>query len=177
MSSQGPLTPTVDPESDAQSGVEAWAAPENAKTQDGAVAEVVCIGDDSQLLSSRSFGFTIPVGATITGIRVRAKIAILGGTPDIFASLRKTTGVPSASRLQFTGPFTDILTFYSVGGDGSMFGEAWTRADINSAQFGNFLQVSDAGGGTQADIDVTDITVFYTTPQLSAQQLPLTGGS
>jgi hypothetical protein len=53
--------------------------------------------------------------------------------------------------------------YVSVGGANYLWGEEWTPADINNADFGVALFVASAPGGVTFSIDHVKCTVFYTT--------------
>jgi photosystem II stability/assembly factor-like uncharacterized protein len=114
----------------------------------------------SHYLKITNFGFAIPTGATVTGIKVEAE----GYSTDAVTTLRVYPvkgGAIEASHTDITLPTSEVYT--TIGGNSALFGEVWTPAQINSSTFGLALvATNDALMTTQtAYIDPVQITIYY----------------
>lgn len=121
--------------------------------------------DTTYWLRATTFGFTIPAGATIDGIKVEIeKRANDYGVEDLDVKIVKAGAEAGTDKGQ-TGvewPLTD--TYYTYGGTTDKWGLAWAATDINASNFGvsisaNFFYME---GSARAYVDHIRITVYYT---------------
>ena len=102
---------------------------------------------DNQLSSEAvcgDFGFTIPGGATITGIEVHIE---RNGSADtvstLSVNLKKSGSTPVGTTKTSTAwPAADAVV--TLGGPSDLWGTTWTDAEINSSGFGVFFFVGSS---------------------------------
>ncbi|HKS27837.1 MAG TPA: hypothetical protein VJS44_08460 [Pyrinomonadaceae bacterium] len=119
----------------------------------------------SQTALATGFGFAIPGGATITGLKVRIKRRQTDAstTRDNVVSLTKngSAGVGTNKAASATN-WPMSLTSVEYGGATDLWGTTWTPAEVNASTFGLALRVRDASSGATAEVDVIEVTVYYT---------------
>lgn len=143
-----------------------WSYPIRIYVSDNSLANVRLAGYDdiSEYLRATTFGFTIPGGATIDGIKVEIeKRASAVGMRDFLVKIVKAgseSGTNKASVVVW--PTSDAYITY--GGSTDKWGLTWTPANINASNFGVSLScLYDAGEGYfWAYVDHVRITVYYT---------------
>lgn len=145
-----------------------WTNPANAATSNNVYAtSAVTSSAASERLHATNFGFAVPVGATVNGIKVeveRSKTSTAAGISDTLAASKLIKGgtIQGNSKAILTD-WTTGDQYVSYGGPNDLWGLAFTPADINAANFGFAIQASVfSGTGTTARIDHIRITVFYT---------------
>jgi hypothetical protein len=120
-------------------------------------------GKNNKTIDLTNFGFSIPAGATIVGIKVEPK----AGSDRAAAADRVLTaqllkgGSPVGSVKSFTVTQTNACNgtaFTTVGGDSDLWGTSWTAADINATGFG--VRINSGDGGGQRRLDAVKITVY-----------------
>lgn len=144
-----------------------WTNPGNATTSDDIYSTfgniIGGVGSFTDYLVATNFGFSIPSGVTITGIIVEVERSDLNfRTADYSVRIVKGGTVRVAERAGGSSyPFSD--SYQSYGNAGDLWGETWTDADINAANFGVAIaaQRSVAGGTTGGRVDHIRIIVFY----------------
>ena len=152
-------------------GTEAWSNPGNAGANGGGDATVVLDGDTSNWLRCLNYSFSIPAGATILGIELnverRSDRTTNGGSDDAGVRLVKA-GVIQPTDYQTDadyGTATNVVETY--GGANDLWGNTWTPADINAANFGAVFAATKPSGGGPAhtvSVDFMSITVYYSLP-------------
>jgi hypothetical protein len=164
----GPSSVTASPGTmadDATVGTVAWTNPDNAKVSDNIYAylDVPASPKYSHYLKATNFGFSIATEATITGILVeieRRSGSYPYGTLDYGVKIVKADGSIGSTNKAVGGSWPASDTYKSYGGSADLWGETWTAADINDADFGMVLQV--LGEDNRGDVDHIRITVYYT---------------
>ncbi len=170
-SSQGPKNPGTVVDS-SEVGIVIWQNPSNAKTSN----DVDAVGGapleaSSHYLKATNFGFSIPSGMTIDGIKVEIeqlgrKIATAGLPNE--NSIKIVKGGTIQGNEKSTGavlPSTD--TYITYGGATDLWGLSWSASNINAANFGVGFSVALHGFFTVssiAEVDHIRITVYYTEP-------------
>lgn len=158
MASQGPnlSSNTTDGNGDAP-----WINPSNGQAEDGTFTTNADTGLQ-YLLNADTFGFSIPGGATIVGIKAEVKIksTLSPTTSDNFIDLIKGGSVIFHSESLSAG-VTTSLQWLSTGGATDLWATSWTVADINASNFGCQVQINGDGSAGTFDIDAVRITVFY----------------
>ena len=165
-----------------------WPNPTNVYASDNAYTELSVakrqVVDTANHIST-GFGFAIPAGATIDGIKVdveRKKSTSAAGTTcnDNLIRLTKdgSIGVGTAGNSN-AWPTTEA--YQTFGGPTDKWGQTWTVAEINASTFGFMFSASLIGSsttGVTASVDHVRITIYYTeaTPPASSvvPQLTLT---
>ncbi len=155
-------------------GTVAWTNPNNVALNDPShPAYATAIAPTgltvSEYLVAKTFGFAIPVGATILGIAASVRRASFVGTvTDNSVKLVKAGAVVGNDEAN-TSPWP-MASFVNgmYGGPADLWGVGWTPADINNAGFGIAIAANMpvvAAGPTSCDtpeIDYVAITVYYT---------------
>jgi cysteine-rich repeat protein len=108
-------------------------------------------------LKATGFGFSIPGGAVIEGIQV--DFERWGGEAFDQRVRIVKAGIIGATDRSLPGNWPDADTFVTYGSNGDLWGETWTAADINAANFG--FALSALVGDSVAVADAIAITVFY----------------
>jgi large repetitive protein len=162
MASQGPNT-TASWITVAGPG-DPWNFPTNAQFSDDIYADVtlVAIGSSSEPLQGSAWGFTIPATATIDGIQVDWEIV---GDPQVVDNNVRLVRPPAtlSSNLATSTGFPAVDTVRTYGGPATLWGLAWTPANINSAVFAARFGVGvGAPGDGFAAVDQGKVTVFFT---------------
>ena len=184
MASQGPLYPgtglTI--AGAAPETAEAWVNPGNIVADDGTEAQITAATYDSpdvsQQLRGRNFGFTIPAGATITGIVVeidrRSIIASSGkdfrvqlcdpngGSPVLMGNNKADTVT--------VWPTTSAIATYGASND--LWGATITPAMVNDAFFSVALSVTANIANADIGVDFMRVTVHYTPPAVTTKLVP-----
>lgn len=155
------------------SGTRAWSDPSRAISSNNSRARVSVDGTTSYWLKCVSYGFAIPSGATITGVRVnverKSSSTDNGGSRDAGMRLVKAGVIGATDRATATIYTTsDVTETHGTATD--LWGDSWTPADINNANFGAAFMTtkpSSSGSAQTVGVDVITILVDYiadTTP-------------
>jgi hypothetical protein len=168
---------------DASVGTIAWVNPDNAKVSNNTYTIALFNGGTySHRLKATNFGFTIPVGASINGILVSIEkyCPTPGGDTtvrDRYLNIIKADGsIGTTNNAKTTSMWPTSDSYISYGSSTDLWGETWTSADINDADFGVAFAVSDPAMVFQANVDHIRITVYYSydvvsTPTYSQLQI------
>lgn len=135
---------------DASFGTYAWYAPSNALTSDNAYAySRFGINSDyySNYLKATNFGFSIPSGNSINGIvgEIEKKQSDIDGmyyVNDGEVRIVKSNGTIGTNHNKAnSGSWPTTDTYVTYGNSTDLWGETWTYADINDADFGFVISV------------------------------------
>ncbi len=152
-------------------GTLAWTNPGNATVSDTLYATAKVNGSTSNYLQCTNYGFAIPTAnVTINGITVnvtrktsstsRSKL-----TKDAAMRLVKAGAIGTTDRSTTTS-YTTTLVTQAHGSATDLWGQSWTAADINAANFGTaFAAVrsgSASGTAPTTSVNVISVTVDYT---------------
>jgi hypothetical protein len=175
QSQQGPSAPGSITVASLSGSVSSWSNQANVVSSDNVYANntlnLPANGNYTNYLLVSNFGFSIPVGETINGIVVTIERNDLNDrTADHAVRIVKNGSVSTTDR-SIAGRWPAAETIASYGSTTDLWGETWTAADINSANFGLAFSIERNGGGPsiQARIDQITITVFYTNTSLSLE--------
>ena len=125
----------------------AWSNPLYARTSDALFATASIIpngGGQSEYLLATNFGFSIPGGATITGIQVCVQgyaSPTAGGININNVKIIKANVITGTSQ-NTPQALSTTDTWYSFGSCTNLFGTALTPGDVNSSGFGVAISVS-----------------------------------
>jgi hypothetical protein len=169
--SQGPNLPSSATESNSNGGTRSWNNEGNVYANDNNYANTT-FSDvaTSNYLIAKGFGFSIPSGATINGIQVTIERYESGGSTnyisdnEVLLVKNGITGGTNKAAVSTMWTHTAGATA-NYGGTGDLWGQSWTAADINNANFGVALSadVTNTPGSTRtANVDYIQITVIYT---------------
>jgi MSHA biogenesis protein MshQ len=116
-------------------------------------------------LKCTGYNFSIPAGATIDGIAVAVEAHSRRTMNDYAVQLVKT-GVIQATNYATNTRFPNPDAYTTYGSAADLWGNAWTAADINSANFGVAFaaQRGNFASSDTAYVDHMPITVTYTLP-------------
>ncbi|CAD5370283.1 conserved exported hypothetical protein [Rubrivivax sp. A210] len=149
-------------------GTRIWSNPTRAWANDNSNATVSVDGTISRYLQCLNYGFSIPAGAAINGITVtvnrRSNRTTNGGSRDALMRIVKGGAVGASDRATAT-TYTTTEVAEAHGGSTDLWGETWTAADINAADFGAAFAAtkpSIAGFSHTVSVDLIAITVDYT---------------
>ncbi len=115
---------------------------------------------DSNILRCTGFGFSLPPGATIDGIIVtidghaRNESSVV----DLRVRLVKA-GVAGATDRSSSAFWPKKQGLLQRGGATDLWGDVWTDADINAANFGMEIAVRAVPGSPREDVHLHDITI------------------
>lgn len=144
-------------------------APSNAiYTSDNVYASALhcaCCDQNTNCLFATNFGFSIPGGATITGIIVEIeKGTNSSNLQDNGLRLLKNNLEVGSDYAQFSIPWQLSDTYVTYGGCTDLWGTTWTPSDINSPNFGLAFASIDysCSGLVSSRIDHIRITICYT---------------
>ena len=163
MATQGPLSPgTV--VNDTGVGTVAWSSPGNATASDNVRASAsVPTTASSNYLKATNFGFTLPAGAIINGIKLEIeKQAVSLDVLDNRIRLVKGGVIGTVDRNNGSAwPGTD--TYVTHGSSSDLWGDTWTASDINDTGFGFAASCTNNDAITiSCLIDHGRITITYT---------------
>lgn len=164
----GPQNPSTGADSNAL-GTITWSNPSNIKVSDNARATAnLNAFNTTHYIKATGFGFTIPAGATILGIKVDIERSRAGGTSgEVRDSQVKiihgdtSLGTTNKADIVTNWPTSDAVASY--GNTSDLWGDNWSPADVNSANFGVALSVTGSSASTNrtANVDVVQITITY----------------
>lgn len=165
-SSSGPFFGTSF-SNDASIGNISWSNTSNAGASDGSKtsASALIIGDVSNYLVVKGFGFNITSPANICGIEVeieRSASGLLQIVKDNSIRIIKEGVITGANKAGLANwPGSDALTSY--GSNSDLWGETWLVSDINSGEFGVAIStnLTSLSALPSAHIDGVRVTVYY----------------
>lgn len=163
----GPNTPATATDG---GGAKTWSNVNNAKVEDGNLAQCLNIGPGGgggvpNQMNLTALGFALPGNAVIDGIKLEAKVSgpandALGGAGGVY--LLYNGGATSYANTPNAGnSWPASLTWITYGGATSLWGRTWTPAEINHANFGASLSASLGSGTGNIAIDSARITVYW----------------
>ncbi len=153
---------------DTSIGAEDWSTPDGVETSGGSKAEVDLDDNEiSRYLKVTGFGFAIPSGATIDGIKVEVERDAQSANKIKDNSVKIVKGgVIGTENKADTSNFWGTSDLYvSYGSTTDLWSTTWTPADINASNFGFvFAAKKDTteGSDTKARVDHIRITITYT---------------
>ncbi len=151
-------------------GTRPWSNTGNAISSNNSYASVAVDGQTSNWLRCLNYGFAIPAGATIVGIELRVERksnrTANGGSDDAGVRLVKGGAIqPTDYETDTNYTTTDAVATY--GSPSDLWGNTWTPAEINAANFGaTFAATKPSGAGAShtVTVDHMEISVYYTLP-------------
>ena len=128
----------------------------------------------SDLLLASTYGFTVPAGSTILGVKVQLTglQSVVSATTSITAMLT----VPGGTVRTFN--FGTSIGTVSYGGATDPWGLTLTATEINDPAFGVLVQAFDSNTGEQVEFDLSAarVTVWYS-PTLTVTPLNAVAGA
>lgn len=178
MASEGPLLPTA---ADSFSGgTSPWSSASNITAVDDSGASVtIDFATSSQLshiLYGSTYGFAIPNGATIDGIKVEMRARCTSGTAEISSLTVSKDGVTPENSPFGTTALTADWEWYTAGNATALFDTTWTPAQINASTFGSFTTMFGIDDMSVVEVDAHRITVYYSTAPPTGSAILLESG-
>ncbi len=158
---------TINPVDSIGIGTATWTSPDKAKTNDNNFATVSLNNSSiTHYLKASNFGFSIPAGSTILGIKVtitRKNSSSSNTVKDYQVRLIKSDGSILATEKALSTNWSTTNTAIPYGGATDLWNASWSPTDINSTSFGVVLSVISNGGSSSrtASVDSIQIEVTY----------------
>jgi hypothetical protein len=144
---------------DASVGDVAWTNASDATVSNDTYATAVLSNQTAQRLKATGFGFNVPTGKQIQGIKFELEGKLASGSAQIFARAVKAGTVVSAGGE--SGVWSSTEGFISYGNDLAQWGATWAPEDINAANFGFCVDVDGSGALTNTlSVDSVRATVY-----------------
>jgi hypothetical protein len=121
-------------------------------------------GDYTDYLQATGFGFTIPNGSIINGIKVEVERSDPGGKAKDYRIRIVKNGIIGSTDKSVNSAWHNNDQYKTYGGINDLWGQIWGYSDINANNFGFAIAVERQGGGnspTTARIDHIQITIYY----------------
>ncbi len=122
-------------------------------------------GSHTDYLVVKDFGFLIPAGTIIDGIKVEVECSDPNSrTSDFSVQIIKTGRISGLEKAAGT-PYPDVDTYISYGGSTDLWGETWDYKFIDDNQFGVAIAAqrnNNDGVSTAGRVNNIRITVYYT---------------
>ncbi len=128
-------------------GLIAWPNPNNVKLSDSSYSSMTTTGLYSDYLKSSNFGFSVPTGATINGIKAEFQRYALpsDNVQDFSMNIIKPSGSNGLTNNTSFSAWVSSESYVSYGGPTDLWGETWTAEDINNSNFGISTQIHFSG--------------------------------
>lgn len=157
-------------------GSQVWTSPTNIYASDDQKAySNLPFGYLSYWLQATNFGFTIPTGATIDGIRVYIERQCNRASAVKDASVKIVkAGTRQGTEKKKTTFWETVDTYILYGGSTDKWGLTWTPAQINASNFGVATSAENAWldvSTTYARVDHIYIIVYYTEALLTNMKI------
>jgi hypothetical protein len=163
----GPLAPATVTTVAIPGSSATWANTNNVSVSDDVYSGTGDIaggaGSYTDYLVATNFGFSIPGGSTITGIEVIVERSDASGLTSDYRVRIVKGGVIGSTEMSAGAAYGTADSYGLYGTPFDSWGETWTDADINAADFGIAVaaQRNAVGGSSAAVIDQILITVYY----------------
>jgi hypothetical protein len=161
----GPNSPNAMAAASGTGGTITWTNPNNAKiSNDTYATAVLAANEKTYWLKSQDFGFNIPTGNIINGIKAEIEIKSSVANDIIFDTVFIIKTSINGDNLSASTPISDTESYVSFGGISSLWGVTWTAEEINASTFGISFYVKDNAGnsGATVSVDHIRITVYHT---------------
>lgn len=140
-------------------GAASWSNPNNLVATGASVATVNLASNVSSTLLSNGTAFTVPSGATITGITVALKGSYVGSGTGTVALQIATNGTPVGTEITFA--LNSTYNPYTKGSSAYTWGTTFTPDTVDGSTLGVLLTGSSNGSGTMS-LNNLVVTVYYT---------------
>ena len=129
----------------------------------------------STVLKATNFGYAIPTGSVINGIKVEIdKHKYNGNVVDAVVQLTKDgTNRVGDNKADTTTYWPNADAVSTYGNSTYLWGTTWTAAEINSANFGAHIVAQAKANDANAYIDYVKITVYWSPPAQTNYQMKL----
>lgn len=143
-----------------------WLGLAEIEVEDDSAAECdLSVAGLSNSVVVTDFGFAIPGGKTIVGVKVEIKRSRAdgGGACKDATVMLVASGFPTGNNKAAATTWPTASAFASYGGSSDLWGAALSPSVLNSGDFGVLIQARDAGQLDTAQIDYVRMTVYYST--------------
>lgn len=158
-------TKTVCTVTDDGTGNISWSNLSNASGSDNAYATVTVTNPTatfSAQLRFRNWGFTIPIGSTITGIEVTIERKSASGTLITTGAYVAVGGIEGGTIHDQSAVWSTTESTITLGGSSDLWGLTPTAAQVNASNFGWAISVNQPSAGSDtASVDHVTMTVYY----------------
>ena len=123
------------------------------------------IGTHTDYLLATNFGFLLPAGTVITGIKVEVKCFDPNARTSDFSVRIVKTGTISGSEKATGTPYPATNNYMTYGGPTDLWGETWDYKFIDDNKFGVAIAAqrnTNDDMATAGQVDHIRITVYYT---------------
>ena len=164
-----------------------WSDADNVKKKDGNFASTTLLNSGfcfqsvcyySRGLMAYDFNFSIPPAAIISGVRAQVirKAAAANSAYD-YAIQLLVSNLPAGNNKKAPVAWPVIASPKSYGGPSDTWGLTLTSGQVNSSDFGFWLQVQNgtSNNSLEADVDFVRMTVFYSLNQREYSQTSTAG--
>lgn len=142
-----------------------WATPGNAFASDEAYATETTEGQDQ---SYENFGFSIPVGAIITGVEMSAEAKSSDASGCRLEARLWSESDNEHTDLRATGSVTGSDALYTLGSSSDLWGSTWMASDFSNTNFHAQIAFDDLSGSLCSSatfsVDQVQVKVHYTPP-------------
>jgi len=153
-------------ENDGSIGTDNWELPYRAQAEDGNNTKQISASNNviTNYLKCTNFGFSVPSGATITGVSARVKkYEVNAGATIADYSVRmiKNGAYSGNNKADMGTEWSTSLTNSYYGGDGDLWGNSLSSSDVNASDFGVGFSAMNYHATYEAYVDCVEITVYY----------------
>lgn len=148
-------------------GTTAWSTPTNIQgdtTTTAATCNIAANPGTSQLLRASNFGFSVPSGATITGVTVEIERSAVNANRHFDDTVKLLKAGSEVGSNQSTGvAIPTTKAFATYGSSSSLWGTTLTDSEVNNSGFGVSFKINrNSSQTTTTSVFRVRITVEYT---------------
>lgn len=170
----GPSNPTAATTS--SPGDVAWSNPTNILSSDDAYATAALTsGQVTQNLDASGFGFAVPDGKTVAGIKVEVERSSVGGSVNLIdQTIQLISGGSSVgdNKADAGTPWPMADAYATYGGAADDWGAGLDAAAVNDSSFGVRIKATLSSGSETARVDHVRITVYYLDDRFLFDEVP-----
>ena len=162
------------PGSATYTGTERWWNPENITADDGSYSRCsVPLGDYGGYLIGYNFGFSIPTGATINGIKVEVEGHVSEYNKIYLADISlgswdDSSFTQNGDTKHDTTKWGQNWTVFTYGSSTDTWNATLNRTVVNDSKFAVSIRMYNTyNHDVTAYVDYVKITVYYTTPSIA----------
>jgi hypothetical protein len=108
------------------------------------------------------YGLVVPTGAVIVGIEVKLRAFNTAGTANTIAVALSHNNGTNYTAAKSTATLTASTTEYTLGSASDTWGRSWAASEFANGAF--MLRVTLTRTASTANLDYTNVTVYYTHP-------------
>lgn len=160
--SQGPNSPSAYTVNSSNYGTYDWTNPTNVYSSNDTYASVVLTNAYymSYWLYTSTYGFTIPSGKVIKGIKIEVEINFPSDAAFYCRVGVSQTGEPSFGTNKTVSGFIGER-YETWGGETDLWGGVWTVSGVNSVNFTVGFYIYSNAAGQTIQLDHNRVTIYY----------------